>query len=148
VENPHSRPGQALYNRFVLAWEAVADQSVITAFHGTPEANIDAICRTGLDPNRRSGQAHGPGEYFATNATTSLGFVTPSVHGLVVYTFVALALSLTLFARSYWCPLEIKLGTPRSFRGCITSPCSCARRRTHGTHAVVCMLCAGVGLAI
>jgi hypothetical protein len=26
---------------------------------------VDAICRDGLDPRRRAGQAHGPGEYFA-----------------------------------------------------------------------------------
>mmetsp|Transcript_9007 Transcript_9007/g.19859 ORF Transcript_9007/g.19859 Transcript_9007/m.19859 type:complete len:101 (+) Transcript_9007:628-930(+) len=43
-------------------------------FHGTPEANIDAILRAGLDPTRRAGQAYGAGEYFATKAQTSLGY--------------------------------------------------------------------------
>lgn len=33
-------------------------------FHGTPERNIQSICRQGLDPKRRAGQAYGPGEYF------------------------------------------------------------------------------------
>mmetsp|Transcript_25043 Transcript_25043/g.59154 ORF Transcript_25043/g.59154 Transcript_25043/m.59154 type:complete len:443 (-) Transcript_25043:161-1489(-) len=73
-ENEFSRPGMPLYQRFVQAWERVADQTVQLAFHGTPEANIDAICEEGLDPKRRAGQAMGPGEYFATNAQTSLSF--------------------------------------------------------------------------
>ena len=38
------------------------------------EANIDAICQAGLDPKRRAGQAYGAGEYFATNAATSLAY--------------------------------------------------------------------------
>ena len=40
------------------------------------QANIDAICRNGLDPARRSGQAYGPGEYFgaAGNATISVAY--------------------------------------------------------------------------
>jgi hypothetical protein len=67
-ENPHSKPGRPLYNRFVAAWARVADQTVVLGFHGTSEENIASICRTGLDPGRRQGQAMGPGEYFATNA--------------------------------------------------------------------------------
>ena len=63
--NPHSMPGKPLYNRFVESWQRVSDQTVKLCFHGTAEANIDAICRDGLDPKRRAGQAHGPGEYFA-----------------------------------------------------------------------------------
>ena len=63
IENEHSRPGTPLYNRFVTAWERVADQTVLLAFHGTAEQNIDSICQTGLDPSLRRGQALGPGEY-------------------------------------------------------------------------------------
>ena len=74
AENPHSRPGTPLYNRFVRAWEAVQDQSVRLVFHGTAEANIESICQTGLDPRRRAGQAHGPGEYFASNVAVSVPY--------------------------------------------------------------------------
>ena len=65
-----------LYNRFVESWQRVPDQTVKLCFHGTAEANIDAICRDGLDPKRRSGQAYGPGEYFgaAGNATISIAY--------------------------------------------------------------------------
>ena len=63
--NPHSMPGKPLYNRFVESWQRVSDQTVKLVFHGTPEQNVNAICQQGLDPKRRSGQAHGPGEYFA-----------------------------------------------------------------------------------
>uniref|UniRef100_A0A7S4A0C8 Macro domain-containing protein n=1 Tax=Pelagomonas calceolata TaxID=35677 RepID=A0A7S4A0C8_9STRA len=74
--NPHSMPGKPLYNRFVESWQRVPDQTVKLCFHGTAEANIDAICRDGLDPKRRSGQAYGPGEYFGApgNAAISVGY--------------------------------------------------------------------------
>ena len=74
--NPHSMPGKPLYNRFVESWQRVPDQTVKLCFHGTAEANIDAICRDGLDPKRRSGQAYGPGEYFGApgNATISIAY--------------------------------------------------------------------------
>ena len=39
-------------------------QGIIQAFHGTPETNLMGIAKTGFDPTRRCGQAHGPGEYF------------------------------------------------------------------------------------
>ena len=71
-ENRHARPGQPLYNRFVTAWERVQDQTVKLVFHGTAEANIGAILRNGLDPRRRSGQAHGPGEYFAGEKNSAI----------------------------------------------------------------------------
>ena len=73
--NPHSMPGKPLYNRFVESWQRVPDQTVKLCFHGTAEANIDAICRNGLDP-APPGQAYGPGEYFgaAGNATISVAY--------------------------------------------------------------------------
>ena len=45
-------------------------------FHGTQEANIEAICRDGLNPSRRGlhGQAHGAGEYFAETPTISMPY--------------------------------------------------------------------------
>lgn len=59
--NPHSVPGTRLYARFVAARARCADKSVQLVFHGTPEANVASICRDGLDPRRRAGQAMGPG---------------------------------------------------------------------------------------
>ena len=55
--NPRSLPGRPLYERFVAAWSAVPDKSMRLAFHGSAEANMAAICREGLDPRRRTGQA-------------------------------------------------------------------------------------------
>ena len=72
--NPHSLPGTPLYERFFTAWARVPNKSMRLVFHGTPEENIDAICREGLDPKRRSGQALGPGEYFGGQPRISLGY--------------------------------------------------------------------------
>ena len=44
-------------------------------FTSQAEANVVSICTTGLDPKRRMGQAHGAGEYFATNATISVPYM-------------------------------------------------------------------------
>ena len=63
-----------LYRRFVAAWEKVADRTIWLCFHGTLEGNIGSICRNGLDPARRQGQALGPGEYFAGKAQTSVDY--------------------------------------------------------------------------
>ena len=59
--NPHAMPGMPLYARFAEALQRVGSKRIRLAFHGTPEENIDAICREGLDPARRSRQAMGPG---------------------------------------------------------------------------------------
>lgn len=49
------------------------------AWHGSPGlTNVKSICWDGLDPGRRSGQAHGPGEYFSTDATVSNSFAGSS----------------------------------------------------------------------
>jgi hypothetical protein len=72
--NPHSKPGEWQYDRFFAAWNGVKNQTIKLGFHGTAEANIDAICRDGLDPARRAGQACGPGEYFATQMQTSVPY--------------------------------------------------------------------------
>ena len=47
---------------------------VTYAFHGTSAAAIGPICCRGFDTNRRSGQAHGPGEYFAEDPKISDGY--------------------------------------------------------------------------
>jgi hypothetical protein len=72
--NRFSQPGCPLYTRFVAAWRRVPDKSLKIVYHGTPEANIGAICRTGLDPKRRSGQALGKGEYFGGEVSVSAAY--------------------------------------------------------------------------
>ena len=71
--NAHAEVGQPLYERFLTAW-VETNMKIELCFHGTPSANIEAICREGLDPRRRSGQALGRGEYFGVHASTSLGY--------------------------------------------------------------------------
>jgi hypothetical protein len=76
-DNPHSLPGTPLYEGFASAYEKVRDKAIKLVFHGTPEKNIVAICRDGLDQKMRgkgTGQAHGKGEYFAENASMSLSY--------------------------------------------------------------------------
>jgi hypothetical protein len=73
-ENPAALPGQPLYERFAAAHARAQDKRVALCFHGTAAENLEAICAGGLDPARRKGQSMGPGEYFATEAKTSLGY--------------------------------------------------------------------------
>ena len=81
--NPKSAPGQPLYERFVAAWQRAPNQQILLVFHGTPEENIAAICTDGLDPNRRSGQALGPGEYFGEQMAISQGYCRGGRHMLI-----------------------------------------------------------------
>ena len=60
--------------RRVAAWRRASDRRIRIVFHGTPEANVGAICREGLDPARRAGQAMGAGEYFGCQSDVSLGY--------------------------------------------------------------------------
>ena len=52
-------------------------------FHGTDAANIHLICKDGLDPARRNGQAHGPGEYFGASMQVSAGYNRSSPYMLI-----------------------------------------------------------------
>ena len=74
--NPHAEPGGALYARFAEAYAQAREREVRLVWHGTAEANIDTICREGLDPKKRGqhGQAHGAGEYFAETPSISLPY--------------------------------------------------------------------------
>lgn len=87
-ENPHAKVGTTLYNRFVEAWQLVQDQTVELVFHGTAEANVEAICEHGLDPSKRSGQSLGPGEYFAKLAAMSIPYCRMGKKMLVVAVLV------------------------------------------------------------
>ena len=77
-ENDHAKPGGKLYQKFVDAQDILpeAHRKTCLAFHGTADDNIDSICTNGYDPSRRRGQAHGPGEYFATTPLTPMNYVT------------------------------------------------------------------------
>jgi len=50
------------------------DSELAIVFHGTPEKNVSTILKDGLDPKKRSGQAHGPGEYFGRDPSVSLSY--------------------------------------------------------------------------
>ena len=52
------------YSPVGQAWCDVPNHTVRLVFHGTAQANIDAICRDSLDSSKRTGQAQGKGEYF------------------------------------------------------------------------------------
>lgn len=43
-------------------------------FHGTPNDNIDSICKNGLNPALRKRQNYGPGEYFTADTKLALNF--------------------------------------------------------------------------
>ena len=72
--NPYSLPGTPLYERFVAARAQLPDKSMRLFFHGTPETNVKAICRDGLDPKLRRAQALGPGEYFSGKPRISVKY--------------------------------------------------------------------------
>ena len=46
-------------------------QNSFYTFHGCPEAAVNSICMNGFDPDRRSGQVYGAGEYFGVSADIS-----------------------------------------------------------------------------
>ncbi|CAF2702150.1 unnamed protein product [Rotaria sp. Silwood2] len=46
----------------------------VFAYHGTVSQAMVPICQIGFDPKRRSGQVHGPGEYFGVVAKMSHGY--------------------------------------------------------------------------
>jgi hypothetical protein len=72
--NAASKPGSPLYERFVAAWSRVPDKTLRVVFHATDDRNIDAICRSGLNPAKRGsafGQVGGAGEYFGREVQVS-----------------------------------------------------------------------------
>lgn len=74
--NPHSLPGKPLYESFVANYKSLRfnQNPIRLLYHGTAEQNIDSILEEGLDPALRSGQAFGPGEYFASQAQVSIPY--------------------------------------------------------------------------
>lgn len=63
------------HDKFTKEWDHLAQDSRLSiVFHGTSEQNILSILTNGLNPSLRSGQAFGPGEYFAKDPTISLSY--------------------------------------------------------------------------
>ena len=68
-------PKTDLLDRFCRALKSAPDGSCLSAvFHGTPTFNVKNILAKGLDPNKRRGQAHGPGEYFGKDPGTATSY--------------------------------------------------------------------------
>jgi len=77
-------PVAGKFLRGVKALGLTSVSSAEFAWHGTASlANVQGICWNGLDPNRRSGQSLGPGEYFSTDANVSLGYSSSSGYMIV-----------------------------------------------------------------
>ena len=87
VENPSAKPGGGLFKKFHAAWKRLSHphRKTALAFHGTASTNISSICSQGFDPSKRGqhGQASGPGEYFATDPHTSMGYCSQGKEMLV-----------------------------------------------------------------
>ena len=69
-----SRLFQSFVEEAQLALEKGEECGIGIAFHGTAECNIAPILREGLDPTKRRGQKHGPGEYFSPRPTLPIRF--------------------------------------------------------------------------
>jgi len=72
---PASQPGAELYMRFVDEMARMPQHTLVLAFHGTPEPNVDPIGAHGLDPAMRVGDIRGHGEYFAESIAMALPYM-------------------------------------------------------------------------
>jgi len=72
---PASQPGAALYMRFVDEMDRMPQHTLVLAFHGTPEPNVDPIGAHGLDPAMRVGDIRGHGDYFAESISMALPYM-------------------------------------------------------------------------
>lgn len=71
----HLSPSSPLYQRFTESlWDSPDSSTVSVVFHGTSPSNIPIILKDGLDPNKRRGQAYGPGEYFSREPGLSVSY--------------------------------------------------------------------------
>ena len=75
-ENSEAKPGGQLFQSYKTKMLSLPkhQRNSCLAFHGTSESNIPNICKNGYDSSRRSGQAYGAGEYFATTPDTPLSY--------------------------------------------------------------------------
>ena len=76
-ENPYLRKEYESLSRFyegndILGYSAPPDLAKgFFAYHGSPLEAIDSICQAGFNPELRSGQVYGRGEYFGVTAGIS-----------------------------------------------------------------------------
>merc|ERR1712125_74577 len=79
-----SCPGK---QKFDKGWNALGlrdSTSTEFAWHGTPTVDcLRSICWVGHDPSKRSGQAHGPGEYFSVDSNVSKGYASSTGYLIV-----------------------------------------------------------------
>jgi hypothetical protein len=73
----------ALHTRFASALARVPNVKLLLGFHGTREANIEAIASDGLDPRRREAGCRGHGEYFAESVSLALPYMQGARHLLI-----------------------------------------------------------------
>ena len=76
-DNDHAKPpGGVLFKKFRDKMMSLPkdERKTCLGFHGTPSTNIPNICQNGYDSSKRSGQAYGAGEYFATTPDVSLNY--------------------------------------------------------------------------
>ncbi|ELP91179.1 hypothetical protein EIN_150060 [Entamoeba invadens IP1] len=77
------------YIRFIKCVEKFGMESIETSgffcWHGSNDNCIQSICKNGFDPHKRAGQAYGPGEYFARDPGTSMGYSKGNNHLILTY---------------------------------------------------------------
>ena len=76
---PAARQLHKLHVRFASALARVPKAKLLLGFHGTREANIEAIALDGLDPRRREAGCRGHGEYFAESISLALPYMLSRV---------------------------------------------------------------------
>jgi hypothetical protein len=88
VANPLTRHGNYLFERFSAEYLKLPQESKIQiVFYSTKEENISNILRDGLDPNQRSIQSYGPGDYFGKNPLASARYGHPG-NSMLVFAIV------------------------------------------------------------
>ena len=88
IPNPGLTAGCPADTRFrggMQLLRATGVSSGFFAWHGTAPAAIAPICDTGFDPKRRSGQVHGPGEYFGVDPEVSLSYCKGGGYMIVAF---------------------------------------------------------------
>eukprot|EP01032_Pedospumella_encystans_P008904 gene8904-10522_t len=90
--NPALQSGAPSFQKYLAGATSLGDPDTVMtnnglfAWHGTKnDASIVSICHNGFNPERRSGQAYGPGEYFGCSADISHGYADKTARMLVCH---------------------------------------------------------------
>jgi hypothetical protein len=90
----HLSPCVPAYDKFEQGLADVHPSCALgVVFHGTPPENVLSILHNGLDPNKRMGQAYGPGEYFSKEPGLSVSFCRGGLEVLVFVVMVVPSLT-------------------------------------------------------